>query len=94
MRILFYRVIYKHDLLVIEGGDGYSGEGALSPSSLGDLEWVTSAWISVTSPRTVTWLLTNEILSSGARANAEVDVVSGLGLDAGICDPIVGTGDG
>ena len=85
--------MYRHDLLVIEGGGSYSGELSSFPSSLGNLECVTRARITVTGPRTVTRSLPNEILRSGGRVLAEVDV-TGSGLDAGISGLVVGVGDG
>ena len=63
------------------------------PSSLGNLEYATSAGVAVTGPQTVTWLLANEILSSGTQADAGIDVMSGSGLNEGICDLIIGTHD-
>ena len=86
--IVIYSIMYRHDLLVTEGGGSYSGELSSFPSSLGNLECVTRARITVTGPRTVTRSLPNEILRSGTWVLAEVDV-SGVGLDAGISGLVV-----
>ena len=78
--------MYRHDLLVAEGGGSYWGGLSSFLSSLRNLECVARTWVTVTGPRTAT--RSNEILKFGGRVLADVDA-SGVGVGAGISGLVV-----